>query len=85
MLRRYASRGEIEADRDRKHSWAADFPSHRYSHELLLLRIWELRRNATASDAAYVALAGALDAPLLTCDRALADVPGVTAAIEVIA
>jgi predicted nucleic acid-binding protein len=38
----------------------------------LLAPIWELRRNLTAYDAAYVALAEALDAPLLTCDRALA-------------
>jgi predicted nucleic acid-binding protein len=54
----------------------ADLPLDRYSHEFLLLRIWELRHNLTAYDAAYVALAEALDAPLLTCDRALAAVPG---------
>lgn len=44
----------------------------RYAHHLLLPRIWELRHNFTAYDAAYIALAEALDAPLITCDRALA-------------
>ncbi len=34
-------------------------------------RAWELRRNLTTYDAAYVALAEALEAPLLTLDRAL--------------
>lgn len=47
-------------------------------------RIWELRRNVTAYDAAYLALAEALDAPLLTCDRALASAPGHRAAVELI-
>lgn len=35
-------------------------------------RTWTLRRNLTAYDAPYVALAEALDAPLLTLDGALA-------------
>lgn len=44
----------------------------RYPHEELLPRIWALRANLTAYDAAYVALAEALDATLLTCDARLA-------------
>lgn len=55
----------------------------RYPHTDLLARIWELRDNATAYDAAYLALAEALGAPLLTCDRALAVVPDTRAAVEV--
>jgi predicted nucleic acid-binding protein len=39
---------------------------------VLLPRIWDLRHNFTAYDAAYVALADALDASLLTRDRQLA-------------
>ena len=35
-----------------------------------------MRENATAYDASYLALAEALDATLLTCDRELASVPG---------
>jgi predicted nucleic acid-binding protein len=38
--------------------------------------MWQLRQNAGAYDAAYIALAEALDAPLVTCDRALGSVPG---------
>jgi len=53
-----------------------DLPLFRYPHHVLLARIWDLRRNATAYDAAYLALAEALDAPLITCDRAMAAVHG---------
>lgn len=46
-------------------------------------RIWSLRDNLTAYDAAYVALAEALDAPLVTSDARLARTPGIRAAVEV--
>jgi predicted nucleic acid-binding protein len=39
---------------------------------VLLPGIWELRDNLMTHDAVYVALAEALDAPLLTRDRRLA-------------
>lgn len=42
----------------------------------LLGRIWELRANLTAYDAACVAAAEALDAPLVTADARLAAAPG---------
>ena len=42
----------------------------------LVPRIWELRHNLTAHDAAYVALAEALDCPLATADARLAAAPG---------
>jgi len=54
----------------------------RYPHEPLADRIWELRHNMTAYDAAFVALAEALDAPLITCDAKLASAPGARADIE---
>jgi predicted nucleic acid-binding protein len=47
----------------------------RYSHRPLLSRMWELRTNLTAYDPAYVALAEALDAPLITRDARLARAP----------
>jgi predicted nucleic acid-binding protein len=50
----------------------------------LLPRIWELRRNITAYDAAYVALAEALAAPLLTRDAALASAAGHRAQIDLV-
>jgi predicted nucleic acid-binding protein len=39
-------------------------------------RVWSLRHNLSAYDAAYVALAERLDAPLLTFDSRLARAPG---------
>jgi predicted nucleic acid-binding protein len=60
----------------------ADLSLRRYPHDFLLPRIWELRNNLTAYDAAYVALAEALDAPLLTRDKRLAAAAGHHAQIE---
>jgi predicted nucleic acid-binding protein len=45
---------------------------HRYWHMHLLARIWDFRHNFSAYDACYLALAEALDATLLTCDKAMA-------------
>ena len=50
----------------------ASLPCERHSHDVLLWRIWELRRNYTAYDATYIALAEALGASLVTCDSKLA-------------
>jgi predicted nucleic acid-binding protein len=50
----------------------------------LLPRIWQLRDSASAYDAAYLALAEALDAPLLTCDGKLARSHGHTAKVELV-
>jgi predicted nucleic acid-binding protein len=55
----------------------------RYAPVLLLNRIWRLRQNLSAYDAAYVALAEELKAPLITRDQKLAAAPGHAAAIEV--
>jgi predicted nucleic acid-binding protein len=73
VLRRYAFAGELSSTRGLEAlEDLAEFPITRYPHDLLLPRIWELRRNLTAYDAAYVALAEALAAPLVTRDAALA-------------
>lgn len=58
-------------------------PLNRYPHSVLLPRVWELRHNLTAYDAVYVALAEALPAALVTCDRALSAVSGHRAVIRV--
>ena len=45
-------------------------------------RAWALRHSLTVADALYVALAEALNAPLLTCDERLARSHGHQAVIE---
>ena len=62
----------------------ADLPVTRYPHAALAGRIWDLRGALTAYDAAYVALAEALDAPLLTRDAALAAASPPTARVELV-
>jgi predicted nucleic acid-binding protein len=84
VLRRYAAAGQVSPERGLEAlTDLADVPLHRYPHDVLLPRIWELRRNATAYDAAYLALAEALTAPLVTCDTRLASAPGHGAKVEV--
>lgn len=59
-------------------------PVRRAPHRPLLARCWQLRDNLTVYDAAYVALAEALDADLLTADRRLAKAPGPRCGIELL-
>lgn len=61
-----------------------DLPIHRVEHTPLLARCWELRDNLTIYDAAYVALAEALQTTLLTGDRRLARATGPRCTFEVI-
>ena len=61
-----------------------DLPLMRAPHAPLVARCWELRHNLTPYDAAYVALAEALGASLLTIDRRLAAAPGPRCAIDVL-
>jgi predicted nucleic acid-binding protein len=82
-LRRLAALGDVTEERasDARtdFGWLAIV---RYPHVGLSDRIWELRHNLTACDAAYVALAEALAVPLITCDKRLSDSPGHTAQVE---
>jgi predicted nucleic acid-binding protein len=61
------------------------WPGDRYGHRGLLERAWELRDTVRGWDAAYVALAEALDATLVTLDARLAGAPGTRCPIEVVA
>lgn len=85
-LRGLVSRQALAADdADAARTAFRDLSLRRYPHVLLRDRIWELRHNLSAYDAVYVALSEALDAPLVTADRRLADAPGHHADVEVFA
>lgn len=83
VLRRYTIRDEL----DQRRATAAlddlaDLDVAYHDHAPLLPAIWQRRATLTAYDAAYVALADVLDAPLLTLDQRLAAAPG--ADVEVV-
>lgn len=83
VLRRRERRGEVDLWRaERGTALLRELPIIRYPVMGLIERIWSLRDNLTTYDAAYVALAEVLDAPLVTTDRALARSPGHRARIE---
>lgn len=85
VLRKHVAAGIVTAPRAREAlEDLMALPLIRYSHDLFLPRIWELRDNLTAYDAAYVALAEILDVPLVTCDRNIAEAPGHHASVDVI-
>lgn len=66
------------SERDARQSWTA-LAGIRVSvlrGPAVLERIWQLRHNVSAYDAAYVAVAESLSAPLLTADRRLASATG---------
>ncbi len=85
VLRRYVRDKMITAQRGQEAiEDLGDLPLNRYPHDFLTPRVWELRATLTAYDAAYVALAELLDAPLLTCDGKIASAPGHDANVEVV-
>lgn len=85
VLRRQVSTGALDA---RRAGLALTdllaIPVRRASHLPLLSRCWELRENLTVYDAAYVALAEALEVDLLAGDSRLAKAPGPRCSIEVL-
>jgi len=85
VLRRLVRQKEITTARaEEALQDLADLVIERHGHQALVQRIWQLRDSLSAYDGAYVALAEALAAPLLTCDGKLAAVHGHRARIELV-
>jgi predicted nucleic acid-binding protein len=85
VFRRFVRKGELAAARAAAALEDLEALSiERYPHVPLLHRIWQLRDNFTAYDAAYVALAEALAATLVTRDTRIARAAGARVTIEVI-
>lgn len=83
-LRRYEKGAVLPVDRVQRALRALPrLGLRRHEHAMFLPRVRELRDNLTAYDAVYVALAEALDAPLLTMDRRLAAAPGHRARVDI--
>jgi predicted nucleic acid-binding protein len=86
VFRRLVQRKEITLARaEQAFDDLSNLVIERHEHRSLVPRMWQLRDSLTAYDAAYVALAEALDAPLLTCDAKLAGARGHQATIELVA
>lgn len=72
-MRRFVLAGSLRPARaERAIEFLQDIRMTRYSHVRFLHRALRLRRNLTVYDALYVALAEALEAPLLTRDAGIA-------------
>jgi predicted nucleic acid-binding protein len=83
VLRRLVREGVISVHRaDQAIEDLLDLRLTRYPHLVLLPRIWQLRHNLSAYDAAYIALAEKLGARLVTRDGQLASAPGHAVPIE---
>jgi len=85
VLRRYERAGALSNTRaESAFVDLNDLTISRYPHDFLLARVWSLRRNVTAYDAVYLALAEVLGATLVTRDAALASAKGHNARVEVV-
>ncbi len=77
ILRRAALSGDVTDDAaSLAHRDLCALPIELFPYAATAARSWELRGNVTGYDAAYVALAGALDSPLATLDLRLSRAPG---------
>ena len=85
VVRRYGLAGELPAARAAQAlDLLTTMPLMRHPHGPMLSRIWALRDNLTAYDAAYVVLAEGLGATLVTCDARLARARGHKAHVELV-
>lgn len=82
-LRRLVAGGGLESSRAAEYRrLLAQADVRRHIHTPLLDMIWSLREMVSAYDAAYVALAAVLDAPLVTTDRRLGKLSALPCVVE---
>jgi predicted nucleic acid-binding protein len=75
--------GKISSERaEHARALFTDTPKIRFPTHHLADRVWSLRHNLGAYDACFVALAEALDAPLITCDEKQLSASGHQARVE---
>jgi predicted nucleic acid-binding protein len=83
MIRRWHRIGRLSA---RRAAMAlmdlVELPLERAAHRPLLSRCWQLRESVSLYEAAYVALAEALDVVLVTADARLARAPGIRCRVD---
>lgn len=83
--RRLAAAGDLDGRRaDLAMEDLRSLRLDRVPHGPLVDRCWDLRGNLTVYDATYVALAEAMQVPLLTADAKLAAAPGVRCTVDLI-
>jgi predicted nucleic acid-binding protein len=84
IIRRQELSRAISADQAAQaHADLLDLAIDLWPYEVLSHRAWELRTNLSSYDAAYVALAEILPAPLVTLDRRISRAAGVTCSVTV--
>jgi predicted nucleic acid-binding protein len=86
VLRRHEQSGRISSEEAQEALSAIHAVVRlRYPHTgELAAAAWALRANLTFYDALYVALAGLLDVPLLTCDKRLSRVRRLPCHVELV-
>jgi predicted nucleic acid-binding protein len=83
VLRRLALQGVVSVHRaDEAMRDLLDLRLTRYPHLVLLPRVWQLRHNFSAYDAAYIVLAEKLGAAFVTRDARLASASGHALTVE---
>jgi predicted nucleic acid-binding protein len=77
VLRRQELGGVVSTDQAAQaHADLVDLSVELWPYEVLSDRVWGLRSNLSCYDAAYVAVAEILDAPLVTLDHRIKRAPG---------